>query len=60
MNFLVHEALFLYEIKYIFIVSIMKNRLISILRQPFSFLAVFSVLKSTIDAIKFINDNNYM
>ncbi|EHJ39195.1 hypothetical protein HMPREF9945_01297 [Clostridioides difficile 70-100-2010] len=34
MNFLVHKILFLYEIKYIFIISTMKERLISILRQP--------------------------
>ncbi|SJQ49450.1 Uncharacterised protein [Clostridioides difficile] len=33
MNFLVHEALFLYEIKYIFIISKMKKMLVSILRQ---------------------------
>ncbi|EQH07859.1 hypothetical protein QE7_2545 [Clostridioides difficile CD92] len=38
----------------------MKNRIISILRQPFSFLVVFNVLKLTINAIKFINDNNYI
>ncbi len=46
MNFLVHEALFLYEIKYIFIVSIMKNRLISILRQPFSFFSCIQYFKT--------------
>ncbi|BFL93118.1 Hypothetical protein IB136_2785 [Clostridioides difficile] len=33
MNFLVHEALFLYEIKYIFIISTIKKRSVSILRQ---------------------------
>ncbi|VIE72322.1 Uncharacterised protein [Clostridioides difficile] len=33
MSFLVHEALFLYEIKYIFIISTMKKMLVSILRQ---------------------------
>ncbi|EQI80894.1 UNVERIFIED_ORG: hypothetical protein QQG_2626 [Clostridioides difficile Y384] len=35
MNFLVYETLFFYEIKYIFIISTMKNKTISILRQPY-------------------------